>query len=122
MGKVLQIRVSAWTYDEDEVVRTWPRLTELVWPQLDKWVSAGMKRGVLELAEYAADAIRFSDMPEARKKRLAPWAEAVTTLLREMREALANWNPRAANALSEKLEDALSDLERQMGDGNARLP
>ncbi len=117
MGKVLQIRVSAWTYDEEEVVRTWPRLAELVWAQLNAWGSAGMRRGVLELAEYASDAVRFSDMPEARKQRLAPWAKAVTARLGEMREALANWKPREANALSEKLEDALTDLERQMDEG-----
>ena len=29
MGKFLQIRVSAWTYREEDVVRAWPALTAL---------------------------------------------------------------------------------------------
>ena len=41
MGKILQIRVSAWTYNEDDVPRTWPRLCSAVWPELDKWAPQG---------------------------------------------------------------------------------
>ena len=33
MGKLLQIRVSAWTYREEDVVRAWPALTALAWPR-----------------------------------------------------------------------------------------
>ena len=114
MGRVLQIRVGAWTYDEDEVLRTWPHLTALVWPQLDQWGPAGMKHGVIELAAHLADAIRFSDLPKEQKENLAPLARSVTALLEEMRAALADWKPRAANTLSEKLEEALTELDSQM--------
>ena len=117
MGRVLQIRVSAWTYNEDEVVRTWPQLAELVWAQLGRWGPVGLKHGVIELAEYLADAIRFSDLPDEQKQRLDHGAQTVTTRLTEMRDALANWDPRTANALSEKLEEALTELERQMNGG-----
>ena len=46
MGKLLQIRVSAWTYREEDVVRAWPALTALAWPRPQY---PDEKRGVLEL-------------------------------------------------------------------------
>lgn len=46
MGKLLQIRVSAWTYREEDVVRAWPALAALAWPRPQY---PGEKRGVLEL-------------------------------------------------------------------------
>lgn len=113
MGRILQIRVSAWTYDEDEVVEAWPRLCALVWSQLDKWGPANMKRGVTELAGYLLDALRFSDLPEDVKKALRPGAERVAAILEDMRSALADWDPRRANQLSDALEDALFALEKE---------
>jgi len=113
LGKVLQIRVSAWTYDEDEVVQTWPSLCALVWPQLDQWGPVGLKRGVTELAGFLTDALRFSDLPEDVKKALQPGAAKVAAVLEEMRQALADWDPRRANILSNVLEDALSELEKE---------
>ncbi len=113
LGRVLQIRVSAWTYDEDEVVQAWPCLCALVWPQLEQWGPAGLKRGVTELAGFLQDALRFSDLPEESKKALLPGADKVASLLEEMRQALADWDPRRANTLSNSLEDALSELERE---------
>ena len=72
MGKILQIRVGAWTYNEDEVVAAWPRLSALVWSELDRWGPQGMKRGVTELAEYLPDALRFADISEESRKALMP--------------------------------------------------
>ena len=113
MGRILQIRVSAWTYDEDEVTQAWPKLCALVWSQLDQWGPVGMKRGVTELAGYLPDALRFSDIPEDQKKLLRPGTEKVASVLEAMRSALADWDPRRANVLSSELEDALSELERE---------
>ena len=113
MGKILQIRVSAWTYDEDEVLAAWPRLCGIVWPQLEQWGPTGMKHGVTELAGYLPDALRFSDLPEAEKKALRPGADNVANILEQMRSALASWDPRKAHALSEVLEEALSELETE---------
>jgi hypothetical protein len=64
--------VSAWTYDEEEVLQAWPKLCALVWSQLDQWGPAGMKRGVTELAGYLPDALRFSELPADVKKALRP--------------------------------------------------
>ena len=113
MGRILQIRVSAWTYDEDEVVQAWPKLCALVWSQLDKWGPANMKRGVTELAGYLADALRFSDVPDTQKKALRPGVEKVASTLEAMRAALADWDPRRANQLSDALEEALFELEKE---------
>ena len=113
MGRILQIRVSAWTYDEDEVLQAWPKLCALVWSQLDQWGPAGMKRGVTELAGYLLDALRFSDLPEDVKKAMRPGAEKVAAVLESMRKALADWDPRKANTLSDELEEALVELEKE---------
>lgn len=113
MGRILQIRVSAWTYDEDEVLQAWPKLCALVWSQLDQWGPPGMKRGVTELAGYLSDALRFSDLPDDVKRALLPGVKKVTAILEEMRKALADWEPRRANALSDALEEALFELEKE---------
>jgi hypothetical protein len=116
VGKVLQIRVSAWTYDEDEVIAAWPKLAALVWGQLDQWGPAGMKRGVTELAEYLPDAVKFSELSADTKKRLRPGAEKAAAILEDMRTALASWDPRRANTLSDALEEALTALEKEAPD------
>lgn len=113
MGKILQIRVGAWTYDEDEVTAAWPKLTALVWSELDRWGPSGMKRGVTELAEYLPDFLRFADIDDETRKLLAPGAKKVEEKLDAMRSALADWEPRRANTLSNELEDALTALEKE---------
>ena len=113
MGRILQIRVSAWTYDEDEVLQAWPKLCALVWSQLDHWGPAGMKRGVTELAGYLPDALRFSELPDDVKRTLLPGVKKVAAILEDMRKALADWEPRRANALSDALEEALFELEKE---------
>ena len=112
MGKILQIRVGAWTYNEDEVIAAWPKLSALVWSELDRWGPSGMKRGVTELAEHLPDSLRFADIPKDTRKLLEPGARKVADLLAAMRSALADWDPRRANALSNELEDALTELEK----------
>ncbi len=121
MGKVLQIRVGAWTYNEDEVTASWPKLSSLVWSELDRWGPAGMRRGVTELAEYLPDALRFADIPETTRKLLMPGAQKVADKLSEMRSALADWEPRRANVLSNELEDLLTGLEKEAPDDLADL-
>ena len=113
MGKILQIRVGAWTYNEDEVTAAWPKLSALVWSELDRWGPSGMKRGVTELAEYLPDSLRFADIAEETRKLLMPGAKKVEEKLNAMRAALADWEPRRANILSNELEEALTELEKE---------
>ena len=120
MGRILQIRVGAWTYDEDEVLQAWPKLCALVWGELDRFGRVGMKHGVTELAEYLPDSLRFADMDKETRALLTPGVEKVSGILAAMRSALAEWDPRRANTLSDELEDALTELEKQAPEELAR--
>ena len=55
MGTVLQIRVSAETFSEDEVRRKWPALWSLVW---EDGGDAVPRKGVLELVQAVFNAVR----------------------------------------------------------------
>ena len=114
MGKILQIRVSAWTYNEDDVPRVWPRLCSAVWPQLDKWAPVGGKRGVMELAAALPDVVRFGGWPEELKTRIADAVQAVEKNRTGLEQALADWKPEEANRYSDTLEEALTALEKLM--------
>lgn len=108
MGKVLQIRVSAWTWDEDLVSKAWPRLSELAFSVPLKHE----KHGVLEMVQSLGDGLQFMKWPEERREALTPGIEKCVDIKRRLEGALANWNPREANSLSEELERELDDLER----------
>lgn len=114
MGKFLQIRVSAWTYDEKAMQAAWPNLASLAWGQ---WSDSGSpypggKRGVLELTAALADGLAFADWPEAVKQQLSSEIRKTADLKTRLESALADWNPREAESLSNKLEDTLDDLEQ----------
>lgn len=114
MGRILQIRVTAWTYDEDEVNRAWPRLTALVWAERDRWVPAGARHGVLELAKALPDAARFGHWPESTRQALRDGIDKAYGLSIRLEAALADWQPSLANRLSDELEDALTSLEERV--------
>ena len=107
MGKILQIRVSAWTYDEGEVEEAWPRLAELAFsvPLTHR------KRGVLEMVGALDDGLRFMDWSPALKDSLTPGLRRVVAIRDQLEGALADWDPRRANTLSDALEDALDAVE-----------
>jgi hypothetical protein len=114
MGKVLQIQVRAWTYDEDEVIKTWPKLTSLVWPEHDRWAPVGSKHGVMELVQTMPDVLRFGDWPESTRKALQEGIEQAAAIGKKLEAALADWQPVEANRLSMELEEMLSALERSV--------
>ena len=98
MGKLLQIRVSAWTYREEDVVRAWPALTALAWPRPQY---PDEKRGVLELVTALENGLSFEDWPQA------------AAVKKDLEEALFQWEPRKANELSETLEEELATLNER---------
>ena len=107
MGKVLQIQVRAWTYDEAEVEEAWPRLAELAF-------SVPLKHhtcGVLEMVTALDDGLRFMDWPDYLKESIAPGLKRVVAIKDQLEGALADWEPRRANNLSNELEDALDVVE-----------
>ncbi|SIN69526.1 hypothetical protein [Halodesulfovibrio marinisediminis] len=112
MGKVLQVRVWASTYSEDEVKEAWPRLYELAFPKEQQRYVA--KAGVIEMIETLVDACRFADWSDELKAYAKEPLDAIFALRQELEEALSEWNPQKANQLTDKIEDALSDLEKDL--------
>lgn len=111
MGKVLQIRVYAYTYDEQEVRRAWPRLWHLAFERF----KPGFPRetaGVLELVRALDDLYQFGDMPEAARKALAAGLPPVVGAVEELQRHLADWNPQAANHATDRIEEGLAELEK----------
>ena len=76
MGRYLQIRVSASTFREEEVLQAWPRLTTLVWPDGPVGPEGG---GVLQLVAALDDACNFAGWNDTLRKALAAWASTTST-------------------------------------------
>ena len=110
MGKLLQIRVSAWTYREEDVPDTWPALASLAWPRPPY---PGEKRGVLELAGCLETELAYADWDSSLKEKLQDGITQAARLKTQIEQALADWEPREANRLSDCLEDTLTELERK---------
>lgn len=108
MGRALQIRVSAVTWNEDLLEECWPRLTELAFsvPVLHE------RRGVLEMVRALDDGLKFLPWSEARRAVLGPGIHKAARLKAELEAALADWDPGKANRLSDQLEDVLDDMEK----------
>ena len=105
MGKYLQIRVSAWTYSEEDVAAAWPALATLAWPRPQR---PDERRGVLELAEALENGLAFENWPDDVATALREDIARLGRLRKALEEALADWEPRKANALSDELEDELT--------------
>ncbi|MUM78710.1 hypothetical protein GKC30_13800 [Pseudodesulfovibrio sp. F-1] len=108
MGKLLQIRVSASTFSEDEVKKVWPALWELVWGDGGDAIP---RKGVMELAQAVFDAVRAGLIPKERRDPLREKAEQAEALRFKLQDALAARQPREADAISYELEDCLDALE-----------
>jgi len=108
MGRVLQIRVMAYTYDPAELARQWPRLYKLAFP-----TTGESEHDMREMVGSMADQVRFGALDSRQKSLLMPDVERIEEILARMDEALAEWNPREANKISEELEEALDEMERE---------
>ena len=108
MGEALQIRVTAVTWNEDLLEKLWPKLTELAFSVPIKHE----KHGVLEMVRALDEGLQFLPWSEARRKAMGPGIEEAARLKQALENALADWQPREANILSDKLEDVLDTLEK----------
>lgn len=108
MGKVLQIRVIATTWNEDQVEEDWPHLSKLAFGLPVKVEN----HGVLEMVRALAEGLEFMNWSKDRKEALGPGIRECARIRDELNRALADWEPRKANDLSNQLEDALDRLER----------
>lgn len=108
MGKVLQIRVTAVTWNDELVEDDWPRLSKLAFGLPIKLEN----HGVLELVRALSEGLEFMNWPEERKQAMGDGIRECARIRDELNRALADWEPRKANDLSNQLEDALDRLER----------
>lgn len=108
MGKVLQIRVVAVTWDEERIEDYWPRISRLAFSVPIKLAN----HGVLEMVRALHEGMQFEKWPEERKAALGPGIEKCEEIRKELERALADWDPKKANELSNALEDSLDKLER----------
>lgn len=108
MAKVLQIRVSAVTWDEELLEDYWPRLTKLAFSVPIKFEN----HGLLEMTRGLSEGLKFMKWSDARKEAMGPGIREAARLRGELETALSDWDPRKANELANRLEDVLDGLER----------
>ena len=132
MGRILTIRLSAVTFAEDDVAKTWPKLCLLAWPgqgemRSGAWVrtllppklaaSVAVPRtayGVRELAEALLEESRFGNWSVVTAQSLSEFLPNIEKSIAALETALGDWQPGAAIAASDALEDALDALERDV--------
>ena len=112
MGKALQIRVAAVTWNEDLLEELWPRLTELAFSVPVRHE----RRGVLEMVRALDEGLQFLPWSEERRTVMGPGIREAARLKAGLEAALADWQPGEANRLSDELEDTLDRLERAFVD------
>ena len=110
MGKYLQIRVTATTYDEAAAEDRYGRLYALAWPVAA--TPAVEPRGLLELTQALDDKVRLGDLPGGDRQALLPDVEKAMALKQSLEAALGDRDPKSADSLSYALEDALGELEK----------
>ncbi len=113
MGKVLQVRVYAYTYAEDDVRKAWPLLWKLAFEDNTPGFPHEMK-GVIELVRALDDLYQFGDIPDAARQALADGLPRVVKAVQEMQSRLADWDPQAANQATDRIEDGLGELEKRI--------
>jgi len=115
MGRTLQIRVSASTFDPAEVERRWPRLSALAFSPVAVKIPAlpPETRGVLELVTHLADRLEIGLLPDEALRELADGIRKAAAARARLEAELGEWNAKAANAATDDIEDALDELESQ---------
>ncbi len=112
VGRVLQIRVSASTFNPDDLDREWPVLVSLGFTPP---VILEQERGVLQLVENLADRLDMGVLPEEAARDLGDFIRKAAAAKERLEAALAEWNARLANQCSDEIEQALDDAEKTAG-------
>lgn len=113
MGKILQIRVSAYTYRPEDVEERYPRLTALAWPARGSGAPGPEpKIGLLEMVDALADQARFGDWSKELVADMEPVLATTQDRKAKLERALSDWDPHTADTLSYEIEDALAKLEK----------
>jgi len=113
MGKLLQVRVSVFTVDPDQVEVRWPELSGLTYPPGHEYAPA--KRGVLELIDTLRARVDAGAVDAGLAARLRPGLDKAVAQVSELDGALAAWKADEARMVTEKIEDTLDALEDVAG-------
>ena len=113
MGKLLQVRVMAYTVDPLKVEDAWPVLGHLAYPPGHEYAPAA--RGVLELISTLHARMTAGEIPPKAAEALKPGVDEAVRLSAQLEAALAAWQPDKARALTDRIEDALDGLEEKAG-------
>lgn len=111
MGKLLQVRVMAFTVDPGKVEDAWPELCKLAYPPGNDYAPAA--RGVLELISTLHARLTAGELPPKAAARVKTGLDPALALTAQLEEALAAWRPDQARALTDRIEDALDALEEK---------
>ena len=118
MGKYLQIRVSAKTYDPEAVRKAFPRACAAAFP--DARATGGESPcGVIEVLETLADKLRVGMLPRIQAEAIEPAVSRASFVLHSFEKALSDWNASEADSISYTLEGALKEIETALDDVNA---
>lgn len=128
MGRVLTVRLSAVTYSEEDVYKTWPSLCALAWPGQGETRSGAWRpcapafvgpvapekrtRGVVDLAHDLLEESRFGDWEPGLKNLLEQHLADLAAARSVLDKALEDWQPREANRATDMIEDVLDKLEK----------
>jgi len=114
MGKFIQVRVSAATFDPGQAAKAFPKLYAVAWPAQD--VTPEERKGLFELTDQLSDLHQFGDLAPSVKQVVGEQLPRIMHLRRAIETALGDWQPTEAERLTTQFEDALAGLEAQMPD------
>ena len=109
MARNLIVRVQAQTWDESEVEKRWPALCRL---GFSPPVLFNAPKGVLELVEHLADRLEMGVLPEEEAGLAGEAIRRAAQAKAKLEAELAEWNAKAASALTDEIEEALDEAER----------
>lgn len=116
MGKYLQIRVSAFTYRPKDILKAWPRLCKIAWPDEDERSSDRI--GVLQIVENLRDQVTFGSWPEELKQNIQNDIDSLQATKDKLESFLGDWKAGKANEESIIMEEQLDELEKKVADLN----
>lgn len=113
MGKFLFVRVSVSTYDENEVKKNFPSLSNLAWSENDMYIPASQRFGILELIQSLSDSLEFAQWTNEKKEILENGIKTLFDLKQKLEKDVLEWKPQEANEITFLIEEELTELEKK---------
>ncbi len=111
MGKILTIRISLNTYDENDLIKFYPTLYTLAWPKDDKHIPRSQIFGVVELIDTLEQASQFANWTDEIKISLNQEIKKIFLLKEKLLKLILARQINEADALTYTIEESLQELE-----------